>query len=90
MGSPNPFPGSYNSQMLAELQAAFDAAWAELRTLNPSRDATMGEELRILLSKRSIALADEGITDAVTLRKLAMQSVRLNLQGERVKSNRFR
>jgi hypothetical protein len=90
MGSPNPFPGSYNSQMLAVLQAAFDAAWAELRTLNAVRDAAREKELRILLSKRIIALANEGITDAVTLRKLAMQSVRLNGPGERIKSNRFR
>jgi hypothetical protein len=76
MGSRNPFPGSYNSKLLARLQDAFIATWADIQANDPARDFAKDEELRTLLSKKLLALAGEGIIDVARLRRLALQSFR--------------
>ena len=64
MSSRNPFPGPYNSKMLATLQGAFDATWVEIQTNESFRDLPKDEELRIPLSKKLVILAGEGVTDS--------------------------
>jgi hypothetical protein len=73
MGSRNPFPGSYNSKMLAILQEAFTATLADLKTTRCGDD----EAMQRLLGRRLIDLADEGITDAAELRRLALKGLSL-------------
>lgn len=80
MSSRNPFPGPYNSKMLATLQGAFDATWVEIQTNESFRDLPKDEELRTPLSKRLVTLAGEGVTDSAQLRRLALKSLPVNAE----------
>jgi hypothetical protein len=66
-------PASYDAGPLANLQEAFDTAWAVTQSRYPSRTPAKDHELRTYLSEAIIALAEAGIADPNELCKLALE-----------------
>ena len=75
MGSFNPRKGSFQSEELAILQAAFDSVWATLVAHRPSQENN--GELKTALSEELFTFAACGLMDAEWLRSTALANFEL-------------
>jgi hypothetical protein len=73
MASRNP-PPYYDETMLLTLEQAFREAWTAIAK-DRLRDQEKEGALRAALAEKLMSLADEGVTDPVELRKLALASL---------------
>jgi hypothetical protein len=79
MTSLNPPRDFYDPELLAAMEQAFDATWAVIQANEPALDRDRANELSIDISRKIVAFASEGVTDAVELRRLALEALPLLL-----------
>jgi hypothetical protein len=72
----------YDPQLLAAMTQAFDATWAVIHAQKPGLDKNRARELSIDISRKIVAFASEGVTDAAELRRLAVESLPLQLSPQ--------
>ena len=75
MTSQNSRQDLYEPKTLAAMDQAFAAIWNVLRANDPFRDYANDSELRIAIGQKLLNLAADGVTDAVRLRKLTLESL---------------
>ncbi len=75
MGDRNPRLGLYDPATLEALGQAYNAAWLVLRARDPFRDFERDSDLKAALSRKLLALAANGVTDAVELREGAVEGL---------------
>jgi hypothetical protein len=73
IGDRNPRFGLYDPATLEALGQAYNAAWLVLRARDPFRDFESDSDLKATLSRKLLALAANGVTDAVELREGAVE-----------------
>jgi hypothetical protein len=78
--SPKRFvPEAYDPEKLVMLQQVFDSTWDALTREHPDRDRAEDEKLREMLAKLLVLSAEEGVTNPITLRELAAETMELAL-----------
>ena len=79
MGSQYPTPNWSDPKLLAALTRAFDATWPVVRAHECDEDRPRIAELSMELSRKLVALAANGVTDAEELRRLALETFPLKV-----------
>jgi len=75
MGSRSHRVDFYDPKTLEAVSQAFDAIWNVLREDDPFRD--YAGELRTVIGQKLTTLVGDGVTDAMQLRKLTLESLLL-------------
>lgn len=74
-------PEGYDPEKLVMLQQVFDSTWDAVTREHPDRDTAEDETLREMLAKFLVLSAEEGLTNPITLRELAAETMELALVG---------
>ena len=75
MTSPNLRADIYDPKALAAMDQAFAAVWHMLRADDPFRDYASDADLRMAIGKKLLNLVADGVTDALRLRNLTVESL---------------
>jgi hypothetical protein len=67
----------FNPELLAAMKQAFDATWAVIQAQRPSLDKERANALSLDMSRKIVALAAEGVTDSLDLRRRMLESLPL-------------
>jgi hypothetical protein len=80
--SPQRFvPEDCDPEKLRTLQQVFDSTWDAVTREHPDRDTSKDEARRELLAKLLVLSAEEGVTDPVTLKDMAAETMELALSN---------
>jgi hypothetical protein len=74
MGSQNPLPNWTDPELLSSIELAFDATWPAIRARETCPDRDRIAELGIMLSRKLVELAADGVRDPLRMRQLALES----------------